>query len=259
MIFDTHAHYDDDAFDEDRDTLLGEIFSSGICCITDVGASVKSSKSAVALSKMWPQIYAAVGVHPDSTADMTEEDIETLRSLAQEKKVVAIGEIGLDYYWDNSPREVQKKWFERQLALAREVDLPVIIHSREAAKDTMDIMREAAKAGNTGVIHCYSYAAPMAKEYVSMGFFIGIGGVLTFKNARVIKEVASEIPLSSIVLETDSPYLAPVPYRGKRNNSMYLKEVVKQLAQIKQVSEETVITTTLANAKRLYRLEENCG
>ena len=246
MIFDTHAHYDDDAFDEDRDTLLGEIFSSGICCITDVGASVKSSKS-------------AVGVHPDSTADMTEEDIETLRSLAQEKKVVAIGEIGLDYYWDNSPREVQKKWFERQLELAREVDLPVIIHSREAAKDTMDIMREAAKAGNTGVIHCYSYAAPMAKEYISMGFFIGIGGVLTFKNARVIKEVASEIPLSSIVLETDSPYLAPVPYRGKRNNSMYLKEVVKQLAQIKQVSEETVITTTLANAKRLYRLEENCG
>ena len=251
MIFDTHAHYDDDAFDEDRDTLLGEIFSSGICCITDVGASVKSKK--------WPQIYAAVGVHPDSTADMTEEDIETLRSLAQEKKVVAIGEIGLDYYWDNSPREVQKKWFERQLALAREVDLPVIIHSREAAKDTMDIMREAAKAGNTGVIHCYSYAAPMAKEYISMGFFIGIGGVLTFKNARVIKEVASEIPLSSIVLETDSPYLAPVPYRGKRNNSMYLKEVVKQLAQIKQVSEEIVITTTLANAKRLYRLEENCG
>lgn len=259
MIFDTHAHYDNDAFDEDRDTLLGEIFSSGICCITDVGASVKSSKSAVALSKKWSQIYAAVGVHPDSTADMTEEDIETLRSLAQEKKVVAIGEIGLDYYWDNSPREVQKKWFERQLALAREVDLPVIIHSREAAKDTMDIMREAAKAGNTGVIHCYSYAAPMAKEYISMGFFIGIGGVLTFKNARVIKEVASEIPLSSIVLETDSPYLAPVPYRGKRNNSMYLKEVVKQLAQIKQVSEETVITTTLANAKRLYRLEENCG
>lgn len=259
MIFDTHAHYDDDAFDEDRDTLLGEIFSSGICCITDVGASVKSSKSAVALSKKCPQIYAAVGVHPDSTADMTEEDIETLRSLAQEKKVVAIGEIGLDYYWDNSPREVQKKWFERQLELAREVDLPVIIHSREAAKDTMDIMREAAKAGNTGVIHCYSYAAPMAKEYISMGFFIGIGGVLTFKNARVIKEVASEIPLSSIVLETDSPYLAPVPYRGKRNNSMYLKEVVKQLAQIKQVSEETVITTTLANAKRLYRLEENCG
>lgn len=259
MIFDTHAHYDDDAFCEDRDNLLGEIFSSGICCITDVGASMESSKKAVELTKKWPQIYAAVGVHPDSTKDMTENDIETLRALTKEKKVVAIGEIGLDYYWDNSPRDIQKKWFLRQLELAREVDLPVIIHSREAAKDTMDVMKEAVKAGNTGVIHCYSYSVPMAKEYVDMGFFIGIGGVLTFKNARVIKEVAAEIPLSSIVLETDSPYLAPVPHRGKRNNSLYLKEVVKQLAEIKQVSEETVEKITLANAKKLYRLEENCG
>ena len=256
MIFDTHAHYDDDAFDEDRDTLLGEIFSSGICCITDVGASVKSSKSAVALSKKWSQIYAAVGVHPDSTADMTEEDIETLRSLAQEKKVVAIGEIGLDYYWDNSPREVQKKWFERQLELAREVDLPVIIHSREAAKDTMDIMREAAKAGNTGVIHCYSYAAPMAKEYISMGFFIGIGGVLTFKNARVIKEVASEIPLSSIVLETDSPYLSPEPNRGKRNSSLNLPYVVMAIAEIKGITTAEVEDITWENAMKLYRMAE---
>ena len=259
MIFDTHAHYDDDAFCEDRDNLLEEIFSSGICCITDVGASMESSKKAVELSKKWPQIYAAVGVHPDSTKDMTEDDIETLRTLAKEKKVVAIGEIGLDYYWDNSPREIQKKWFLRQLELARQVDLPVIIHSREAAKDTMDVMKEAVKAGNTGVIHCYSYSVPMAKEYVDMGFFIGIGGVLTFKNARVIKEVAAEIPLSSIVLETDSPYLAPVPHRGKRNNSLYLKQVVRQLAEIKQVSEETVEQITLANAKKLYRLEENCG
>lgn len=259
MIFDTHAHYDDDAFCEDRDNLLEEIFSSGICCITDVGASMESSKKAVELSKKWPKIYAAVGVHPDSTEDMTEEDIETLRTLAKEKKVVAIGEIGLDYYWDNSPREIQKKWFLRQLELARQVDLPVIIHSREAAKDTMDVMKEAVKAGNTGVIHCYSYSVPMAKEYVDMGFFIGIGGVLTFKNARVIKEVAAEIPLSSIVLETDSPYLAPVPHRGKRNNSLYLKQVVRQLAEIKQVSEETVEQITLANAKKLYRLEENCG
>ena len=259
MIFDTHAHYDDDAFCEDRDNLLGEIFSSGICCITDVGASMESSKKAVELTKKWPQIYAAVGVHPDSTKEMTENDIETLRALTKEKNVVAIGEIGLDYYWDNSPRDIQKKWFLRQLELAREVDLPVIIHSREAAKDTMDVMKEAVKAGNTGVIHCYSYSVPMAKEYVDMGFFIGIGGVLTFKNARVIKEVAAEIPLSSIVLETDSPYLAPVPHRGKRNNSLYLKEVVKQLAEIKQVSEETVEKITLANAKKLYRLEENCG
>ena len=185
----------------------------------------------------------------------TEEDIETLRSLAQEKKVVAIGEIGLDYYWDISPREVQKKWFERQLELAREVDLPVIIHSREAAKDTMDIMREAAKAGNTGVIHCYSYAAPMAKEYISMGFFIGIGGVLTFKNARVIKEVASEIPLSSIVLETDSPYMAPEPNRGKRNDSRNIKYVAEKLAQIKGLDTQEVIDITNQNARRLLFAE----
>lgn len=259
MIFDTHAHYDDDAFDEDRDALLEEIFSSGICCITDVGASVESSKKAVELSKKWPQIYAAVGVHPDSVADMKDEDIKTLRSLAGEEKVVAIGEIGLDYYWDNSPRDVQKKWFLRQLELARKVSLPVIIHSREAAKDTMEIMKEAAKAGNHGVIHCYSYSAEMAREYVSMGFYLGIGGVLAFKNARVIKEVAAEIPLSAIVLETDSPYLAPPPHRGKRNNSMYLKEVVKQLSEIKQIPEEIVIQTTFENARKLYRLEENCG
>ena len=259
MIFDTHAHYDDEQFDTDRDELLNSMAAGGVGTIVDAAATVESWDKIVELAEKYSFIYGSVGVHPDEVGALNEENFARMRELLKKEKIVAVGEIGLDYYWDNSPREVQKKWFERQLALAREVDLPVIIHSREAAKDTMDIMREAAKAGNTGVIHCYSYAAPMAKEYISMGFFIGIGGVLTFKNARVIKEVASEIPLSSIVLETDSPYLAPVPYRGKRNNSMYLKEVVKQLAQIKQVSEETVITTTLANAKRLYRLEENCG
>ena len=259
MIFDTHAHYDDEQFDTDRDELLSSMAAGGVGTIVDAAATVESWDKIVELAEKYSFIYGSVGVHPDEVGALNEENFARMRELLKKEKIVAVGEIGLDYYWDNSPREVQKKWFERQLALAREVDLPVIIHSREAAKDTMDIMREAAKAGNTGVIHCYSYAAPMAKEYISMGFFIGIGGVLTFKNARIIKEVASEIPLSSIVLETDSPYLAPVPYRGKRNNSMYLKEVVKQLAQIKQVSEEIVITTTLANAKRLYRLEENCG
>ena len=259
MIFDTHAHYDDKQFDQDREELLASMKDNGIGTIVDVGSNMETSTWIVEAVTRYPMMYGAVGVHPSDTAELKESDIDTLKKYAAMDRILAIGEIGLDYYWDEPERSIQKKWFERQLELAREVDLPVIIHSREAAKDTMDIMREAAKAGNTGVIHCYSYAAPMAKEYISMGFFIGIGGVLTFKNARVIKEVASEIPLSSIVLETDSPYLAPVPYRGKRNNSMYLKEVVKQLAQIKQVSEETVITTTLANAKRLYRLEENCG
>ena len=253
MIFDTHAHYDDDAFDEDRDTLLGEIFSSGICCITDVGASVKSSKSAVALSKKWPQIYAAVGVHPDSTADMTEEDIETLRSLAQEKKVVAIGEIGLDYYWDKEGHDLQKHWFIRQLDLAREMNKPVMIHSREAAADTMEIMKEHGK-GLKGVIHCYSYSLEMAREYVKMGYYIGVGGVVTFKNSKKLKEIVEEIPLESIVLETDCPYLAPTPFRGKRNSSLYLPYVVEAIAELKGISAEQVIEQTEKNARELYQL-----
>ena len=252
MIFDTHAHYDDDAFDEDRDTLLGEIFSSGICCITDVGASVKSSKSAVALSKKWPQIYAAVGVHPDSTADMTEEDIETLRSLAQEKKVVAIGEIGLDYYWDNSPREVQKKWFERQLMLAKEKRMPVVIHSREAAQDTLEIMRACGAADMSAVIHCFSYGVEMAREYLNMGHYIGVGGVVTFSNGRKLKEVVQYMPLDRMLLETDCPYLAPVPNRGRRNSSLNLPHVVRMVAELKGVSEETVEQATFENACRFY-------
>ena len=216
-------------------------------------------KTTLALAEAHPFMYAAVGVHPNETAELTDADMKWLESLAENPKVVAIGEIGLDYYWDEPEREIQKHWFSAQLEVAKKTGLPVIIHSRDAAKDTLDIMKVEHNGATGGVIHCFSYGVEMAREYLNMGFFLGIGGVLTFKNARVIKEVASEIPLSSIVLETDSPYLAPVPYRGKRNNSMYLKEVVKQLAQIKQVSEETVITTTLANAKRLYRLEENCG
>ena len=253
MIFDTHAHYDDDAFDEDRDTLLGEIFSSGICCITDVGASVKSSKSAVALSKKWPQIYAAVGVHPDSTADMTEEDIETLRNLARVKKVVAIGEIGLDYYWDKEGHDLQKHWFIRQLDLAREMNKPVMIHSREAAADTMEIMKEHGK-GLKGVIHCYSYSLEMAREYVKMGYYIGVGGVVTFKNSKKLKEIVEEIPLESIVLETDCPYLAPTPFRGKRNSSLYLPYVVEAIAELKGISAEQVIEQTEKNARDLYQL-----
>ena len=259
MIFDTHAHFDDEAFDEDRDTLLEEIFSSGICCITDVGASMESSRKAVELSQKWPGMYAAVGVHPDHTAEMKDEDLDGLRRLAGSPKVVAIGEIGLDYYWDNAPREVQKTWFLRQLSLAGELQMPVIIHSREAAKDTMDIMKDAAAAGIRGVIHCYSYSPEMAREYVKLGFYLGIGGVLTFKNAKNIKEVVRTVPLSSIVLETDSPYLAPVPYRGKRNQSLYLKEVVRELAAIKNIPEETVIRETGLNARKLYRLEEKRG
>ena len=258
MIFDTHAHYDDDAFDEDRETLLTQLKAAGIERVVNVGASIHSSHTTLELIEKHDFLYGAIGVHPSETEELNEEWMNWLEEKSHEKKVVAIGEIGLDYHWEEPAKDIQKHWFVRQLDLARKVKLPVIIHSRDAAADTLEIMKEHGRDLG-GVIHCFSYTKEMAREYLNMGFFLGIGGVLTFKNARVIKEVASEIPLSSIVLETDSPYLAPVPYRGKRNNSMYLKEVVKQLAQIKQVSEETVITTTLANAKRLYRLEENCG
>lgn len=252
MIFDTHAHYDDEQFEEDRDLLLKEVFSSNIGFITDVGASMESSRLAVALADGWDGMYAAVGVHPDNTGSMTETDIEELSQLARHIKVRAIGEIGLDYYWDNAPRDVQKKWFERQLELAKELELPVIIHSREAAADTMEIMKKAHENGIKGVIHCYSYSAQMAKEYVSMGYFLGIGGVVTFKNARVIKEVTEQTPIESILLETDCPYLAPTPHRGKRNCSLYLKEVVRQIAELKNLTEKQVEDITTENAKRFY-------
>ena len=256
MIIDSHAHYDDEAFEEDRDNLLQSMQSNGIEKIINVGANIKGSRASIALSEQYPFIYAAVGVHPSDTEELNEEKMAWLKEVSKKEKVVAIGEIGLDYYWPEPDREIQKKWFIRQMELAQEVNLPVIIHSRDAAQDTIEILKQFPA---NGVIHCYSYTKESAKEFLKMGYYFGIGGVLTFKNARVIKEVAAEIPLSSIVLETDSPYLAPVPHRGKRNNSLYLKEVVKQLAEIKQVSEETVEKITLANAKKLYRLEENCG
>ena len=201
----------------------------------------------------YPFMYAAVGVHPDEVGALNEERLEEMRKLCEDPKVVAIGEIGLDYYWDKEAREEQRRWFVRQLELARKLGLPVLIHSREAAADTMEVMKEYGK-GLKGVIHCYSYSAEMAKEYVKMGYYIGVGGVVTFKNARKLKETVREIPLTSIVLETDCPYLAPVPYRGKRNSSLYLPYVAEEIAALKQVSFEEVVSQTERNAKDLYGL-----
>ena len=201
----------------------------------------------------YPFMYAAVGVHPDEVGALNEERLEEMRKLCEDPKVVAIGEIGLDYYWDKEAREEQRHWFIRQLELARKLGLPVLIHSREAAADTMEVMKGYGK-GLKGVIHCYSYSAEMAKEYVKMGYYIGVGGVVTFKNARKLKETVREIPLTSIVLETDCPYLAPVPYRGKRNSSLYLPYVAEEIAALKQVSFEEVVSQTERNAKDLYGL-----
>lgn len=255
MIFDTHAHYDDEKFDEDREQLLNSLPENGIEAVTDVGASLESCARAVELAHQFPHVYAAIGVHPDHVGALDEAGMSWLEETARrEAKVVAIGEIGLDYYWDISAHEVQKVWFRRQLELARKVNLPVIIHSREAAQDTFDVLKQEDAGAIGGVIHCYSGSLEMAREYVKMGFYIGIGGVVTFKNAKTIKQVAREIPLERIVLETDCPYLAPVPYRGKRNSSLYLPQVVGELSELKEISREEVIRVTCENAKRLYRL-----
>ncbi|GAA0243138.1 TatD family hydrolase [Faecalicatena contorta] len=253
MIFDTHAHYDDEQFDEDRDSLLCSMQEGGVGTIVNAGSDVASWEDVRALTARYPFIYGAAGVHPDDVGELNEENFRRLRAVLQEEKMVAVGEIGLDYYWDNESHEVQKTWFIRQLELARELDMPVIIHSREAAADTLQIMKEHAR-GLEGVIHCFSYSAEMAREYVKMGFYIGVGGVVTFKNSRKLKEVVEEIPLEYLLLETDCPYLAPVPNRGKRNSSLNLVYVAEQIAGLKQLTYDEVVEQTEKNARRLYNL-----
>ena len=253
MIFDTHAHYDDEQFDGDRDELLKSMPDLGVGTIVDVSATYEYCEKVLALAGKYPHVYAAIGVHPDEVGELNEDKIQHMKELCCNKKVVAVGEIGLDYYWDKENHDLQKEWFIRQLDLARKKEKPVIIHSREAAADTMEIMKEYA-SGLRGVIHCYSYSAEMAKEYVKMGYYIGIGGVVTFKNAKKLKQVVQEIPLESIVLETDCPYLAPVPYRGKRNSSLYLPYVAEEIAALKGAAAEDVVLQTEENARKLYGL-----
>ena len=255
MIFDTHAHYDDEAFDGDREELLSGLAAGGIGTVVNVGADMESTKTTIALTEKYPFIYGAAGVHPSSTAELDEEKFAELRVLAQSGKIVAIGEIGLDYYWEEPDKGIQKTWFVAQLDLARRLKLPVIIHSRDAAKDTLDIMKAEHAEDIGGVIHCFSYTKEMAREYLNMGFFLGIGGVLTFKNARKLAETVEYAPLDRLVLETDCPYLAPVPNRGKRNSSLNLTYVANQLAAIKGIDRETVEKITWDNARRLYGLQ----
>lgn len=252
MIFDSHAHYDDEAFAEDREELLASMREHGIANIVNVGASVSSCETTLALAERYPFIYAAIGVHPDEVGELDEERMERIKALCAHEKVVAVGEIGLDYYWDKSARDIQAYWFKRQLGLAREVSLPVIIHSREAAADTMELMKEERAGELGGVVHCYSYSPKMAMEYVKMGFYIGIGGVVTFKNAKKLKETAACVPLERILIETDCPYLSPEPNRGKRNSSLNLPYVAEEIARIKEVEPEKVVQVTNENAKRLF-------
>lgn len=258
MIFETHAHYDDEAFNEDRNELLLSMEKNGIGTIVNIGADIESCKTTLELSRKYPFIYAALGVHPSGTGELNEELLTWLSGIIRENtvkaggKVAAVGEIGLDYYWNEPEKEVQKKWFERQLEMAKEAELPIVIHSREAAKDTYDIMKAFHAEETGGIVHCYSYSKELARNFLNMGFLFGIGGVVTFQNAKKLKEVVEYLPMESIVLETDSPYLAPVPNRGKRNSSLNLPYVVQEISKIKGIEEERIIEITEVNAGKLF-------
>lgn len=257
-IFDTHAHYDDEDFNEDREELIAGLKDNGVFKVCNIGASMQTSRDTVLLTKKYDFFYGAVGVHPSEVDELeTIDGISELEAMAKDnEKIVSIGEIGLDYHYEDTNKELQKKWFIEQLELARRLKLPVVIHSRDAAKDTIDIMHELKAEEIGGVVHCYSYEVEMAKLYEKMGFYFGIGGVLTFKNSRKLKEVVEYLPLEKIVLETDAPYLAPTPFRGKRNNSTYITYVAEEIANIKGISVDEVYETTWNNAFRLYGIDK---
>ncbi len=253
-IFDTHAHYDDEAFDCDREDLLAEMESAGIKRIVNVSSSLETTRSTARLAARYPFVYGTAGVHPDEVGELDEETFAWLEQRAQGEKIVAIGEIGLDYHWNVEEKDTQKKWFVRQLQLARKLSLPAVIHSREAAQDTLEIIKSEAE-GVTCDLHCFSYGVELAREYLNRGHYLGIGGVITFKNGKKLKEVASYAPLDRILLETDCPYLAPEPNRGKRNSSLNLPLVVEELARLKGVSRERVIEATWENALCFYGMD----
>ena len=254
MIFETHAHYDDDRFNEDRDELLLCLPTEGVGVVINSGASVESTRDTIRLAKKYDHVYAAVGVHPSEIEELDEEFFQWMKEQTDWEKTVAIGEIGLDYYWDKEPevQEKQRYWFGRQIELARETNLPIIVHSRDAAADTMQVLKEHHGEEIPGVIHCYSYSKEMALEFIKMGYYIGVGGVVTFKNAKKLIETVEGIPLERILLETDCPYMAPEPYRGKRNDSTLLTYVRDKIAEIKGVTPEEVERVTEANARALF-------
>ena len=253
MLFDTHAHMDDRAFDTDREELLSALPGQGLALVMNPGCSLESSRNAVRLAKEYDYIYAAVGSHPDAADEVDEAVLEEYRKLCKRNpKVKAIGEIGLDYHYEDIPRDIQLKAFRAQMELARELGLPVIVHERDAHEDGMAVVREFPEV--TGVFHCYSGSAEMARQLVDRGWYIGFTGVLTFKNARKAIEVASSIPLERIVLETDCPYMAPEPFRGRRNDPGKLYRMAEKLAEIRGLSMEEVQAVTVENGKRLYRI-----
>ncbi|QSX04764.1 TatD family hydrolase [Sedimentibacter sp. zth1] len=254
MLIDSHAHLDDEKFDEDRDELINLLKQNGVELVLNPGCDVKTSERSIQLSEKYDMIYAAVGTHPEDADKMDEETLELYKKYALNKKVLAIGEIGLDYYYDNSPREYQRKWFREQVKLAKQLDMPYIVHDRDAHEDVFNIMKEEHYSGARGILHCYSGNIELAKEFIKMGFLISLGGPVTFKNSKVSKKVAFEIPLEHLLIETDSPYLAPEPFRGKRNQPALVKYVAEEIAKIKGVSYDEVVNKTNSNFKRLFKI-----
>ena len=254
MIFDTHAHYDSRQFEEDREELLNSMAAGGVGIIVNAAASVGSWDRILELTEKYPFMYGMVGVHPDDVGELTEEHFARMELLLQKEKIVAVGEIGLDYYWDKEHHDVQKMWFLRQLELARKYNMPVSIHSREAAADTMELLKEYGQ-GMKLVMHCYSYSPEMAMEYVKMGCLIGVGGVVTFKNGKKLKETVKQVPIEHIIMETDCPYLSPEPNRGKRNSSLNLQYVAQMIGELKGLTAQEVIQITTENANRFFGIQ----
>jgi TatD DNase family protein len=255
MIFESHGHYDDEQFQTDREELLSSFKENGIRYVVNVGSDLGACKRSLELAETYEFIYAALGIHPSETEDLNEEAFAWIKGAAEKEKIVAIGEIGLDYYWvkEAELQKQQQEWFVRQIALAKEVNLPIIIHSRDAAEDTYEILKEYAK-GLDVVLHCYSYDREMAEKYLDLGFYLGIGGVVTFKNAKDLKEVVAFAPMERILVETDCPYLAPVPFRGKRNSSLYLPYIIEAIAELKGMTAQEVEEISFENGKSFFRI-----
>jgi TatD DNase family protein len=254
MIFDSHAHYDDEAFNEDREEVIQGLKDKGVIGVLNCGASIEGARMSVELSNKYDFIYSAVGIHPEHADMVNDKVIEELRDLARNPKVKAIGEIGLDYYYEENPeREVQKLAFRLQMNLAKELKMPVVIHDRDAHKDTLDILKEFPEV--IGVVHCFSGSVEFAKECLKLGYYIGFTGVITFKNAKKIIEVAQVVPMDRILVETDCPYMAPSPHRGKRNQSDYIKYIIEKISEIKGKTIEEVEKLTVFNIKELLKIK----
>jgi len=254
MLFDTHTHFDDEKFNEDRYEMINKAHESGVDLILNAAADIESSRAGVLLGNEFDFIYSSVGFHPEVAKDVTEEMFQEIKLLAQNPKVVAIGEAGLDYHYDDSPKEIQKEIFRRQVALSRSLNLPIIVHDRDAHEDTLEILKDENAKECSGVLHCFSGSVEMAKIVLNMGFYISVGGVVTFKNAKKMVEVVKYVPLDMLLLETDAPYLTPEPYRGKRNYSGYVGLVGEKVAELKGLSYDEVAMKTFENGKKLFKI-----